>query len=132
MITPFADHWTLYASVRPTADGDGEEYGFFGRLGYAQRDDLAKRVVRVLVEVTDEPAEEDYWAWLDYAAAEPCHISATEAEMTHLFKLGDPAALGPRELQESEQGWILRLRVTVLDPAVERSGRRGWRISSAM
>jgi hypothetical protein len=120
----------MYASAGP--EGSSEPLRFFGPLGYAKRDTTAKRVVKVQVVPTDEPQPEDYWAWLDAGALEPCHVAATEAAMTTAFKAGEDPE-GPRDYESRGQGQILRLQVTVLPEEVYlRSGRSNWRISSAM
>jgi hypothetical protein len=128
----FETSWTMYASVRPAYAGGDREMGFFGRLGYAQQDTLADRVVRVVLDVTDRPRPGDHWAWLDYGAHEPCHVAATEEAMTTKFRAGqDPTS--PREYEQLGQGQILRLRVTVLEEVQLRSSTRSsWQISSAM
>lgn len=125
--------WEMYASVRDEGTPK-EKLTFFGPLGYAQRDTLAVRVVKVLLTPTDEPVAGDYWAWLDYGAWQPCHIGATEQEMTTAFLAGEYDQPLPREVQEVGQGQILRLQVTVLPEEVYlRSSTRGtWRITSAM
>lgn len=126
--------WELFASVRPPRDPDDDEtYGFFGPLGFAQHDTLANKVVRVWLEHTEDPEPGDHWAWLDLGARQPCHISATEAELTRALAVGDPNAPDPREEEKLGQGRILRLKVTVIEKVNVRSGRKGWRgITSAM
>lgn len=126
----FETEWELYAS----ADEDGSPHPLrhFGPMGFAQQDTTAKRVVRVLLEATDDPAPADYWAWLDHGAWQPTCIGATEQEMTRRFLLDQHDAPGPREEQEVGLGRILRLRVTILDEVYLRSGRKGWRVTSAM
>lgn len=125
--------WLMYAAAGP--ENSGAPLRFFGPLGFAQQDTTAKRVVKVLVTPTDDPADDDYWAWLDDGAFQPCHIAATEEAMTRAFLLGDYDQPSPREYERQGQGRILRLRVTVLpEEAYVRSGRRNWKpgISSAM
>lgn len=126
------DQWEMYAS----ADEEGSSYPLrhFGPLGFAQQDTTATRILRIwLTIVDDEPAEHDYWAWLDHGAEQPCCIGATEKEMTSRFLTGQPDARGPREEEQVGLGQILRLRVTVLDEMFLRStSRHSWRISSAL
>jgi hypothetical protein len=132
-ITGINDHsyWELYASA--DEDGSPNPLRFFGPLGFAQQDATAKRVVRVMAHVVEgEPDPSDYWAWLDHGAWQPCHIAPTEEEMTKRFLIGQSGAPGPREEQEAELGRILRLRVVILEEVYLRSGRRNWRITSAM
>lgn len=124
------DAWEMYASA--DEEGSPNPLRFFGPLGYAQQDTTAKRVLQVLVIVTDDPEPDDYWAWWDTDAWEPCHIAATEEQMTRAFRTGQPEAPGPREEQEAGLGRIIRLRVTELQEMCLRSGRRNWRITSAM
>lgn len=120
----------MYAS----ADEEGSEHPlrFFGPLGFAQRDTTAKRVVRVLLVVTDDPQPDDYWAWFDVGAAHPCHIAATEQAMTKGFLAGQAGAPGPREEEKVGLGRILRLRLIVQDEVSLRSGRHNWRVTSAL
>lgn len=125
------EQWEMYAS----ADEEGSPYPLrhFGPLGFAQQDTTAKRVLKVWLTVPGEPDDGDYWAWLDYGAGEPCCIGATEADMTHRFLTGQPAARGPREEEKVGLGKILRLRVTILEEvALRATGRHSWRISSAL
>ncbi len=132
-MNPVGAEWVMYASAGPA--GSGEPLRFFGPLGFAAQDRTAARVVKVCVTPTDEPADGDYWAWLDEGTWQPCHISATEEAMTERFLLGQRDAPGPREEQEAGLGRILRLRIVVLPEEVYlRSGRHGWKpsISSAM
>lgn len=124
------DIWELFAS----ADEEGSSYPLrhFGPLGFAQKDATAKRVVRVLLTAVDDPAPQDYWAWLDLGAAQPSCIAATEEAMTDRFLLDQRDAPGPREEQAVGLGRILRLRVTIVEEVFLRSGRNNWRITSAM
>lgn len=126
----FETEWELFAS----ADEDGSPYPLrhFGPLGFAQQDATAKRVVRVLLSAAADPRPEDYWAWLDHGAWQPTCIGATEEAMTSRFLLDQHDAPGPREEEAVGQGRILRLRVVILDEVYLRSGRRNWRVTSAM
>lgn len=124
------DAWEMYASA--DEDGSAAPLRFFGPLGFAQQDATAKRVVRVEVAVVDDPEPGDYWAWYDHGADHPCHIAHTEAAMTAGFLVGQPAAPGPREEQLAGLGRIVRLRVHVLDEVSLRSGRRNWKVTSAL
>lgn len=123
------DEWKMFASA--DEEGSPRPLRHFGPLGFALQDTTASRVVRVLLTITDEPRDDDHWAWLDYGATQPCCIGATEEVMTERFLLGEDAA-GPREEQEVGQGRILRLRVSVIGEIYLRSGRRNWKISSAL
>lgn len=121
--------WEMFAA----ADEEGSPHPLrhFGTLGYAQMDTSAKRVVRVLLSITDDPVPSDYWAWLDRGAEQPTCIGATEQAMTKSFLLGEDVP-GPREEEALGQGRILRLRPSVIEDTFLRSGRRNWRISSAL
>lgn len=130
-MNPVGAEWDMYASAGPV--GSDEPLRFFGPLGFAQQDRTAARVVKVTVIPTDEPTDEDYWAWLDAEAMQPCHIAATEEAMTRAFLLGDYDQPTPREYERQGQGRILRLRIILLPGEVYlRSGRTNWRYSSAM
>lgn len=122
--------WEMYAS----ADEPGSDHPlrFFGPLGFAQQDATAKRVLRVWLHVVDDPAPDDYWAWKDPQADHPCHIAATEQEMTRGFLVGQLDAPGPREEERVGLGRILRLRVQIMEEVRLRSGRRNWRVTSAL
>jgi hypothetical protein len=126
-----AQLWEMFAS----ADEEGSSYPLrhFGPLGYAQQDTTAKRILHVtLTDVDPQEAEpEDYWAWLDHGASQPSCIGATEDAMTQRFLLGEDVP-GPREEERLGQGRILRLRVSVIEEMFLRSGRRNWKISSAL
>lgn len=121
--------WHLYASAD---SGDDPAPRFFGPMGFAQRDRTADRVVEILLTAVDDPTDDDYWGWLDHGALQPCHIAATEQEMTRAFLAGVINGLTPRELEESEQGRILRLRIVILGDVALRSGRYNWKIVSAL
>jgi hypothetical protein len=121
--------WEMYAAADP--EGSGYPLRHFGPLGYAQQDASASRVVRVLLVPTDDPRDGDYWAWLDQGATQPSCIGATEQAMTRQFLLGEDAP-GPREEQQVGLGQILRLRVALIEDIFLRSGRRNWKISSAL
>lgn len=125
------EQWEMYASA--DEEGAAAALRHFGPLGFAQQDTTATRVVRVLVTVTDEPDEGDYWAWLDYGAGEPCCMGATEMAMTERFLVGLVGARGPREEAEVGLGRILRLRVTVIEEMLLRNTtRHSWKITSAL
>jgi hypothetical protein len=131
VVNPVGVVWEMYASAGP--EGSEEKLRHFGPLGYAQQDTTAQRVVRVELTPTDEPTEDDYWAWWDDGAWQPSCIHDSEEKMTAQFLLGQPDAPGPRDEQEVGLGQILRLQVTVLPEEVYlRSGRTNWRYSSAL
>jgi hypothetical protein len=122
--------WEMHAA----ADGEDSPNPLrhFGPPGYALQDGSASRVVRVRLTATDDPAPDDYWAWLDHGATQPSCIGATEQDMTRRFLLGENVP-GPREEQAVGQGQILRLRVTVLGEMLLRaSSRHSWKYSSAL
>lgn len=126
-----AGPWEMFASA--DEDGSAHPLRHFGPLGFAQQDATAKRVVRVML-VSIDPAEaedSDYWAWLDLGGSQPVCIGATEPAMTRAFLLGEDVP-GPREEEQVGQGRILRLRVMVVEEMLLRSGRRNWKISSAL
>lgn len=131
-MNPGGPPWQMYASVRPTPAG--EQYGFFGPIGFALQDALATRVALVLLEPTDDPGPQDYWAWLDTDGWQPTCIHPTEEQMTAQFLLDQTDAPGPREEEKVGLGKILRLRVTELPEEVylRETTRHKWRISSAM
>ncbi len=125
----------MYASVAPISPTEpGTRFDFFGPLGWAIQDREAKRVVLVHVEIVDDPGPDDYWAWMDHGASQPCCIAGTEQSMTQKFLLQQEGAPGPAEEQRAGVGEVVRLRVTVLQQIYLRSGRTGWRpdISSTM
>jgi hypothetical protein len=127
--SPETQAWEMFASA--DEEGSPNPLRHFGPLGYARQDRIpGRRVVRVLLAVTDEPADGDYWAWLDYGVTEPSCIGATEAAMTERFLLGADAP-GPREEERYGQGRILRLRVSVVEEVALRSSRNRP-ISSAL
>lgn len=121
--------WEMYAAADP--EGSEHPLRHFGPLGYAEQDASASRVVRVLLVPTEEPHDGDYWAWLDHGAIQPSCIGATEQAMTRQFLLGEDAP-GPREEERIGLGRILRLRVALIEDIYLRSGRRNWKISSAL
>lgn len=129
-VAPVTDlSWAMFASAGP--EDSPEPLRHFGPPGFARQDTTAARVVSVLLVATDEPRDGDYWAWLDYGVSEPCCIGATEAAMTQLFLIGEDAP-GPREEEQIGQGRILRLRVSIVEEMLFRSGRHNWKISSAL
>ncbi len=129
MRSPFESAWEMYASLSPDGRLD-----FFGPLGYAIQDREAKVVVLVHVAITDDPAPDDYWAWMDLGASQPSCIAGSERRMTEKFLLQQEDAPGPYDEQAAGQGEVVRLRVTFLEEVALRRGRAGWRpnISSAM
>ncbi len=128
-ISGLDDAWEMYCSAGPA--GSDQPLRHFGRLGYAQQDPTASRVLQVWLVATDDPQPGDYWAWHDHGVIEPCHISATEEILTQAFLTGQADAAGPREEEQVGLGRILRLRVTVLGEVFLRSGRSNWKFSSA-
>lgn len=124
------DKWEMYCSA--DEPGSPNPLRHFGPLGFAQHDTTAKRVLQVLVEVVEDPQPQDYWAWWDIGTDMPCHIAATEEQMTRQFRIGQSDAPGPREEERGEQGRIVRLRITECFEVCLRSGRYNWRITSAM
>jgi hypothetical protein len=122
--------WEMYASAGE--DGSTEPLRFFGPLGFSQQDATAKRVVQVLIYVVDDPAPDDYWAWFDYGADHPCHIAHSEKEMTRGFLIGQPDAPLPHQEQEAGNGRVVRLRIAILAEVRLRSGRRNWKVTSAL
>jgi len=121
--------WEMFAAA--DSEHSPNPLRHFGPLGYARQDGSARRILRVMLAETDDPADEDYWAWLDLGASQPSCIGATEQDMTDRFRLGEQVP-GPREEQAVGQGAILRLRVTVIEEIFLRSGRDRWKISSAL
>lgn len=106
---------------------------FFGPLGFAQQDATASRVLRVWLHVVDDPEPGDYWAWKDHHTDHPCHIAATEQEMTTGFLVGQSGAPGPREEEQVGLGRILRLRVEERgEVCLRRSSRHKWKVTSAL